>query len=160
MKTTVLEPKEITLDRIADVFESALFEVRSLDRKDNTFVCKELGWRFLVEVSQNKQLITFRCVLGIDAEATELAKLRFANDATQKYVLVGVVVWDEDSLVIENQIMYNGGVVARSLIQSFRRFVDISKKIGRDIRRHNLTPGFRAAKRSDRAKRKPEDGIS
>lgn len=147
MKSSVIAPETICLNKIVNLFDEAYFGIRSVDHKGNCFLCKELGWGFHVDVLPEKQLISFRCLLGIDIDAPDMVKLKFVNEVSQRYLLINAILLDEDSLAVEHQILYKGGITVRGLLQGFKRFAEISKLIGSEISQRRLAPGTRAAKR-------------
>lgn len=140
MTTNYLQASEINRDSVIDLFNAAMIKAEPIveDPDQDMILCRELGWKIMVRVDPDKELITFHCPMGINAETSMKRKLDFVNRMSKQFILVNVVLLDEDSMLSEYQFLYDNGMSPHFLIHSFKRFVEISKSIAAEAGRRKL----------------------
>ncbi len=139
MKNMLLQPSEVSRESLLWILEKAMFDVEPLhDVDEDTIICTESGWNFMIRVDHDKELVTFHCPLHIRSEASLKRKLVFVNAMSKKFILANVVLLDDDTMFVEYQFLYDSGITVRFFLNCFKRFVEISQSIGQESHERRL----------------------
>lgn len=138
-KNLLLSPSEVSRDNILWILEKAQFNAEAIHDDDEDMICcRQYDWNFLVRIDPEKEIITFHCPIQVDPMIPLKRKLRFVNEISKKFILVNLVLLDENSMLCEYQFLYDGGMTVRFLLDTLKRFMEITQNIAEEASRHHI----------------------
>lgn len=137
----IIEPVDIDAETLRRVFDAACFET-GLDDDGDLFV-KEDGIRYLVVARAENSTIQMFAFFPLSEGSDEIENLRLCNRINDQFQMVraslhGAGPTAIGNLVLDYCLVTSGGVSAKAISMTFRRFTKIVWQSLREASENNL----------------------
>jgi hypothetical protein len=90
------------------------------------------GDRQFIKIDPERSIITFFVAFGLRSRVLDSDKLKFANKLNDELVLARFSVPRSDILWCEHQLLYDGGVTAFRIINTYKWFVNVCRRAAQE----------------------------
>jgi len=121
----LLREEEISLDKLMGIFKAAFFTAE-LD-SDGDLVIRDSGVNTFMKVDDDRKILTMFSLWGLKSSFSDADKWQLANRLNDELIVVRFAVPRPDTLWCDYQMLYEGGLSAFQIVNTYKRFVSVCR---------------------------------
>ena len=121
----ILRNNQVGMSRLRSIFRDAYLTYDDFD--DGIIRVKENGVTILVEIDEEKELVSLASMWSFAPQVGDARRLQIVNTLNDTLILVRFSVTSQGHMWCDLHLPYEEGIIVRALIQSLKRFAKISR---------------------------------
>ena len=123
--TMFLTEEDINTENFREIIKAA-FLTAEVDSDGHLKVTTDSGIKTFVIVDQERKFVKFTVGFGLKEDRDEIDKLRFINQLNTQIICCCFFMPEPTTLLVEQFLMFEGGVTAFQIVNTFRNFARIA----------------------------------